>query len=104
VSGDDSYTEAGARLEFWQARQRNILSELQKWLDRGWEPVGEVGPAGIRIEIRRHYFKGWTCGTWLMYLVIGLASMGLFLLILPLLWSQTWAYPIEFRVQIRRPD
>lgn len=49
-TGPGGITETGARSEFWQRSQQAIRLELQKWLDDGWEPIGEIGPAGIAIE------------------------------------------------------
>ena len=49
-TGPGGNTETGARSEFWQRSQQAIRLELQKWLDDGWEPIGEIGPAGITIE------------------------------------------------------
>jgi len=45
------YTEAHARLDFWQPAQQHIHLELQKWLDQGWQPIGEVGPSGIKLNV-----------------------------------------------------
>jgi len=49
-TGPGGNTETGARSEVWQRSQQAIRLELQKWLDDGWEPIGEIGPAGITIE------------------------------------------------------
>src|SRR4051812_31776610 len=38
-------TDSQARFEFWQNSQQDILRELRKWKDEGWEPIGEVGPS-----------------------------------------------------------
>jgi len=51
--GVGAYTEAGAKLEFWQEFQQAIRVELQKWVDEGWEPISEIGPAGINITYLR---------------------------------------------------
>ena len=49
--GPGGNSETEARSEFWQRSQQAIRLELQKWLDDGWEPIGEIGPAGISIEV-----------------------------------------------------
>ena len=47
VEASTNWTEVTARNEIWANYQREITTELQKWLDDGWQPVGEIGPAAI---------------------------------------------------------
>ena len=86
-----------AREHFWQEYQRQIKSELQKWLDEGWEPVGEVGPASIEIReyrgIKLNPF-GWLIAGFLALLTVGLALI---------LFLQPVAEPTVFRLTMRRP-
>jgi RNA polymerase subunit RPABC4/transcription elongation factor Spt4 len=35
------------RLQVWNETQSWILPQIQEWLDKGWQPVTEVGPAGF---------------------------------------------------------
>lgn len=93
--GTDGYTEATSRIEFWQASQGVVLTELQKWIDQGWQPVTEVGPASIQLHTYRSLGKG--CLP-VSFAVLGiLSSFGVGLLFLP-----TFAEPFEVRIQMRR--
>jgi len=38
------------RRNIWEEEQQNILPELQKWIDLGWESITEIGPAGFEWE------------------------------------------------------
>ena len=87
------YTEANARLAVWQDTQKTILTELQTWLDAGWEPVSEVGPGGVALRSYKSRTKG-------------LGFVGLFFVLctggLMLLFPDWWTEPQEFRVNMRR--
>lgn len=100
ISGPNSYTLPGARLLFWQNSQQEILAELRKWLDKGWEPVGEVGPGGIVLREYRALKR--TPFGWMVFMLWYIATFGLGLLF-DLLTMDWWAEPTEFRVQLRRP-
>lgn len=50
VAVSNSWTEVTARNEIWANYQREITTELQKWLDDGWQPLGEIGPAAIETK------------------------------------------------------
>lgn len=53
------YTDVSARIHFWQEYQSVFLKFLQKnYYDEGWQPVTEVGPAMIEIELRPAGFLG----------------------------------------------
>jgi len=95
--GSGAYTEAGAKVEFWQNYQQEIRLELQKWLDEGWEPVGEIGPASMKI--RTYTSAKYGAFAWLFII-----TLSIFTVFLPLLfiWS-TYAEATEFRVTMRRP-
>ena len=91
------YSEAGAKLEFWQMMQQEIWNELQEWLDEGWEPVGEVGPAGITVRYYRKFH--YTAVGWVFIIVFAVWTFGLLLLFLT---RTQFAEPVEFRVRMRR--
>jgi hypothetical protein len=94
--GRSGWTVPAARLEIWQEYQRGILSELQNWLNAGWEPVGEVGPSSIEVRTYKAIhtsFFGWI---WIIFWSI--CTWGLFLLFV----RDFYAEPIVFRVQMRR--
>lgn len=35
--------------DLWREYQDKILPEIRKWMDEGWEPISEVGPAGFKM-------------------------------------------------------
>ena len=35
---------------YWNSHQTNILTEILELEDEGWEPVSEIGPAGIKMR------------------------------------------------------
>ena len=89
-------TDTSARFSFWSGSQRFILPEIQKWLDEGWEPIGEIGPSAITL----HYYRslGKTGGDLVLGVFLTLCTFGLYLLIG---WNE-YVEPQEFRVQMRR--
>lgn len=93
-----SYTTPAARLHFWQENQAAINKKLHEWFDKGWEPLGEVGPGAIQLR----YYKSLTQGSdaielvlefWLCVVTLGLAYFSL---------RNTFVEPSEFRVAMRR--
>jgi len=54
----NGYTDVAARLSYWQDYQKVIMPELLKWLDQGWEPIGDIGPSCIELRT----FKSATTG------------------------------------------
>ncbi len=85
-------TETEARISFWNDYQALILPELQKWLDQGWQPVTEIGPAGFHV---RWYNKIGI--TWLaLLLTFGLS------LVFDFANPDRYCEPVEFRVALRR--
>ncbi len=100
--GAGAYSEAGAKLEFWQNYQRDIHAELQKWLDDGWEPVGPVDSGCIEIRTSRsHRDKG--CSYWTWVLIISLFTWGLALLFALFFGMSTIAEPVRCVIPMRRP-
>jgi hypothetical protein len=90
-----SQTELSARLDAWHNSQMTIMPELQRWLDDGWEPASEVGPAGIALRIYRSRTKGGDLSRRMMSapltLGLSLAAPGV-----------QWVEPQEFRVHLHR--
>jgi len=95
--GQKGYTLPATRLEFWSDSQRQIRSELQKWLDDGWEPVGEVGPTGIQVR----EYSSIKASPFGMVIIIGLSLVTIGLA-LPAFFDR-YAEPTVFSVQMRRP-
>ncbi len=48
--GPRGYTIPEGRLHFWQATQAGIMKQVHTWLDEGWKPVSEVGPACFQVR------------------------------------------------------
>ena len=88
---------------FWQDFQSEVRLELQKWLDKGWQSITEVGPAAVKIEEFYKNVSNWDGAD----VVGGIASLG----ILPVLkvltgnasHKETWWKPTEVRIKLRRP-
>jgi hypothetical protein len=78
--GSGAYSQAGAKLEFWQNSQREITTELQEWVDEGWQPVGEVGPSCIEIKTSYSH-RDKSAVYWLMFLFFSIPTFGLLFLI-----------------------
>lgn len=99
--GGEGFTPAGAKVHFYQEYQREIRAELQKWLDEGWQPIGEVGPAAIEIRTRWSH-RDKTARYWLLYLLFSIPTAGV-LMLFALLNVTEIAEPTQFVVQMRRP-
>lgn len=54
--------EVQARLFFWNVLQSEVLSKLQLYLDRGWQPITEVGPSALVFD---WYNSDAFCQDWL---------------------------------------
>jgi hypothetical protein len=99
--GSGGYTEAGAKLEFYQNSQYEISAEIQKWLDEGWQPVSQIDSSCV--ELRTGYsHRDKSAGYWLMMAFFSIPSFGLVLLF-ALLSRSHIAEPERFVVQMRRP-
>lgn len=88
--------------EFWRERQVVIMTELQKWLDQGWESVTGVGPTTIRLREYHSFEKHFSgCFGTIFLIFMGIISLGIFPLLVYAL--QTFVEPTEFRATMRRP-
>ena len=97
------YPESRHRLEFWQSRQNDISFELQKWLDQGWQPIGEVGPASIQLSFFDKAESNVDCSRVIMW---GFSlGIGLLIDIVTGNLSSTYTYcrADEFRLKMRMP-
>ncbi len=99
--GSGAYTEAGAKLEFWQNYRRDILAALRKWEDDGWEPTGPVDSGCIEIRTVSD-FRGISGLGWLLIIFVSLASWGLLLLLFLIFGRSTYAEPVRCVVPMRR--
>jgi len=88
------HTSVGARLEIWSWCQGVILPAIQEWIDDGWEPMTEVGPASIAT---RQYSRL----NGVAYAIFSVVTMGVGLL-LPFLFLTPVLEPVEFIVKMRR--
>ena len=104
VSGDGAWTMPAAQLHWWQNLQRDILPQMQNWLDDGWQPVSEVGPGGFKVIYCSSLLTPNT-GFFTKVIVLPMlilcivASAGLYFF----LGRETFATPSAFIVQMRRP-
>jgi hypothetical protein len=95
--GPGGYTIPGGCLFFWQSEQGSLAKKLQSWFDKGWEPVGEVGPACYQVRTYRKWEP--SIGTW----VLALPTVGLALIASFNRERYQYMKATEFRLQIRRP-
>jgi hypothetical protein len=88
------FTDARVRAEVWVNNQAYISSELQKFIDAGWQPIGQVGPSNIELRTYKELNGG-------KYILFALVSAGIGLL-LPFLFYDTFIEPTKFCVHLRR--
>lgn len=91
-----AYSEPTARLYYWQNYQSEILPDLQKLLDAGWQPVTEIGPSCVQLRSFKSQDK----------LDLGQGLIVVLTLGAPVLfgWTSSWKYEmIGFQVKLRRP-
>jgi hypothetical protein len=100
--GSGAYSEAGAKLEFWQNCQREIYAELKKWEDDGWESVGAVDSGCIEIRTATDH-RDKSAGYWLLMALFSIPTWGLLLLFALILGRSTFAEPVRCVVPMRRP-
>jgi hypothetical protein len=92
-------TESSAKITFWNDFQQEILVSLQDEIDDGWTPITEIGPAGIRISLKKELFFHWTCSEWVWYVGFGLMTFGIGFFFPN---ADRVARPVEFRATLRR--
>lgn len=102
VNSNGGYTDSEAKSYFWNTFQSEILPELQKELDSGWEPITEVGPAAVSLHVKKEYFFDWGCMGWFIYVIGGLVSFGVGFILIPLFWVDWIARPSKVQVKLRR--
>ncbi|SRR5260221_2606210 len=56
ISTDNGNT---ARLLAWNQCQSWMLPAIQSWLDKGWQPITEVGPSGFSLRSHGGGLLGW---------------------------------------------
>jgi hypothetical protein len=102
--GAGGYTEAGARVEFWNDYQRGIMGELQKEFDNRWEPISEIGPGGITIKTKREFGNSPVERAFKLAFIIvgGFISVGIGWFVLPFVIMDWIARPTGFRANLRR--
>ena len=85
-------TVVTAKRQFWQKSKDSIWLELQRWLDSGWEPTGEVGADCIDICIDTPLVENGI--RFILGIFLGASD-----------WSDTHRYvkPVAFRLAMRRP-
>jgi hypothetical protein len=97
----NDYTEAAAKVKFWQESQNWILQEVTKLMDQGWEPITEVGPECFTIGFKKRFFD-WDFFSWVMYIGLGVATFGIGFVAMPFIKAYTVMFPLEFKVSMRR--
>ncbi len=88
-------SEAEARLDYWQSYQSVIMEKLQEYLDQGWQPLTEIGPAAIQLITKKTVVK-----TDLVRSVLGAP----FTYGISLLMMRDWFFFMTgFYIKLRRP-
>jgi hypothetical protein len=91
-----------ARVQWWSEARPLLTTELQKWFDEGWQPVGSVGPDCMEIEETKiSSASKWNFFVWIMWFLSLVPSFGLTFFALFL--RSTVYKPVAFRVQMRAP-
>lgn len=101
----EHYTEPAAKLDYWQNYQSVIMPDLQKWLDKGWQPIGEIGASCIQL---RYFHGSWSeTQNWLVHIIMIFVSMGawIFFILLGAIFGkgQQRVEMIGFKLKMRRP-
>lgn len=100
---DERYTLPLALDFFWQIYQRQILCELLRWHDEGWEPLEEPVVGDLRLRRTEAVTSGIGPSDILLWVV----TFGIALLLQILARELPRRYityePIEYRLQMRRP-
>ena len=99
--GSGAYSEAAAKLEFWQNYQNAIYAELQQWEDDGWEPVGAVDSGCIEIRTVSD-FRNISALGWVLIAIVSLASWGLLFILFLIFGRSTFAEPVRCVIPMRR--
>lgn len=87
-----------ARLFFWQESQSDIMANISRWQDDGWQPVGELGPSGIKTREFKSFYRGAGIFLGCFGTLLAICTFGL---MIPFMRSH-YTEPTEFRVTMRR--
>src|SRR5579859_4949815 len=99
--GAEDVQVAEAQHYFWRKNRVEIEAALKLWRDRGWDPVGPVGPEAIQLTKtfqKRSGFDPVRCLFWC--LTLGLALLIDRFFTCPITYVIYW--PVELRVRLRR--
>lgn len=100
--GSGAYSEAGAKLEFWQNCQRDIYAKLKSWEDDGWEPVSPVDSGCVEITTTTGH-RDKSAVYWIFIFLISLETFGLLFILIYFLSKSTFAEPVRAVIPMRRP-
>jgi hypothetical protein len=90
--------EPASRLYWWQSMQHQILPEIRDFMDEGWQPETEFGPAGYEV---RYFNPLFTPGIGCLLLILECVLLPISLLGW-LLGGQRYVEPVGFCVGTRR--
>lgn len=107
---DNNNSRLSVCQEWWQDDRISILSEIEKWYNRGWEPIGTVGPECYQVrEYSKVVFERMLSNPTdsssilgcLVTILATIGTFGLFLLYL-FLSKDTYIEATSFTVQMHR--
>ncbi len=96
------YNQLSASQMWWQEDRNAILSQLQTWLEQGWEPIGNIGPECYQLrEYTKPKISNVSAAGCLVVAIYTITTFGLFLLYV-LIAQDNFIEPIRFRIPMRR--
>lgn len=99
----DAYSIANALNDFWLSLEQPIRRDLQTEIDDGWEPDPTGwGPSCIEYRLRSVGMSYWSASQWVWYGIVGLATYGVGLLVMPFLSRAQIVEPLRVNVRLRR--
>jgi hypothetical protein len=103
LTGNNHYAIRLAQDFFWQSHQDKIMALVTEWTKLGWEPIEEINAAHIKVSHTEHTesrIDEADVLSWILTFGLGLVIQ----LMLGLRRQYTEFSPVDFRLQMRRPE
>lgn len=96
-------SEAEVRGQIWAQHESSIREAMASHEAKGWEPALNLGPEGVQLEYDDGgSFRNWDARQWVIYIVAGLLTGGILLVVLPFIWRHRSVIGASYRIGIRR--